>query len=466
MATVTVDLNTSYQTFNGWQVSLEVGASDFPVSGQNYKQAAVDAAVDFGVNRGRVGLSSGSLENTTDYWQLFLNANSDFPHATRDTWAANRRVPVNDNGDPNTINASGFQWAHLSWQLSQVVDLMRSALAARGETLYLIATYVHFSTSNQLHIDNPAEYGEYVLAVWNWFTANKGYVPDALEILLEPDNGSVGATGSEVAAMIIAARDRLVNAGYTKPDFIAPSTVSGPNADDFYNAIKTANAQAAAYIETIGYHRYVNLDNIALGQLRTLADTEGKELSMSEFGGATYLHLWDDLKVGKNVAWEQYAISYPSASGPAPGFQLWTVGGSPTYALTMEERAKYLHHFYKFIRRGAVMKAVSVGGTGSGNVDALAFLNANGSDVVVMKFTAAADVDLAGLVNGNKKVVYTTGDGTNAPSAYWQSLPDENVTNGTTGTLSMPGAGVMTVYDEGFLTQLITTGGGRAGRFL
>ncbi len=85
---------------------------------------------------------------------------------------ANFRIPINDNADPNSINASGFKFSHIDWQVDNYVTPLKTKLAARGETLFWALCYVHFSTSNQLHVDTPAEYGELILATWQHLEYN------------------------------------------------------------------------------------------------------------------------------------------------------------------------------------------------------------------------------------------------------------------------------------------------------
>lgn len=455
MATVTVDSNTSYQTFLGWQASGDTGVLDYPVRHVNWTDAVLDACVDLGINQVRVGLHSGIAENSTDYFGTYLATNADGDdngpgEAAWDAVKANWRIPVNDNADPNSMNASGFKWAMLDQQIDEVIVPLKAKLEARGETLRWGVSYIHFATTNQLHIDDPDEYGELILATWQHIEATYGYLPDFLEPFLEPD-GTAQVTASELAAMIAAARNRLVAAGFAKPYIVAPSTVSGPNASTFYSNLKTANVTAAGYIDELGYHRYQDIDNIALASLRSLAEIDLKNTGMTEFGGADISHLHNDLKVGRVSSWEEYALGFPGV--PDNGYQHFIVGAGPTYALTEAVRTKYLRHYTYAVRRGAVMKGVSVAGTGAANVDALPFRNANGTYVVVAKCSAAVDFDISGLPNGTYEVRYTTGNGTTAPSAYWQSLSDQVVTTGSTGTISMPAAGVVTIYEQNFLAN-------------
>jgi hypothetical protein len=435
----------SHQVFAGWQASGETGISDRIVTGELYRNAVLDASVELGINRVRIGLQSGLAENSTDYYQLFLNANRDYVDNNNPpeyaAIRANRRVPINDNADPNVINPNGFKWAFIDWQMDKVVVPLRQKLAARGESLWFSVSYIHFSQLNQLHVDNPAEYGELILATWNHINNRYGFVPDGLEVFLEPDNGETQVTESEFAAMTIAARNRLVAAGYAKPVIIAPSTVSAPNARPYYLNLKAANPLAASYIDEIGYHRYLQIDDASLAQLRAVALADGKKTTMSEFGGATYLDLHSDLKVGKVSAWEQYALGYPTADN---GYQYFYVTGSnPNFTVNIGSRTKFLRQYMKFIRAGAVMKGVT---STNANFDGLPFQNANGTYVVPIKCAAAGSVTVENLPAGTYGIKYTTA------SEYDVDLPAQTIPAGGLVTFTIPASGVATVYDLNFMS--------------
>ena len=469
MATVTVDPNTSYQTFLGWEATSQNGWLEFPASYPNWDSQVLDAAVELGITSIRTEILSGLVENSVDYYQLFLNDGVDVVNNTTPTsWAnvrANRRVPVNDNGDANSINAAGFQWSFLDRQINEVIAPMKTRLAANGESLFWSVCYVHFSTSDQLHVNTPAEYGELILAVWQHMNSTFGYVPPALEIYLEPENSSVQVTPAELAAMIAAARDRLVNAGFTKPYFIAPSATFGQDAEQYLDDIATANATAAGYIDEYSYHRYGTPPTTGeIASLRAKAVTDGKNTAMLEFIGADIDDLVDDLNHGRCSRWAQYTMGYPLASvGSDTGGQYFLIGDAPGYAVTMGERTKYLRHFTKYIRPGAVMKGVT---NSSGTYVGLPFENANGKWVVPIRCVGSGDIDVVGLPAGTYGIRYTLGNGTSAPSSYDQALSNQTISAGQDVSFTMPGAGVVTVFDVDYMYQPPVVNGGRGARRL
>jgi hypothetical protein len=366
MADVTVDVNSDLQTMKGWEAVCGTGLYDYLTTGVNFHDAALDAFVDLGGNRIRTEIKSGLVENSTDYFGNYLADGRDYStNAAYSAVGTNNWIPVNDDGNSSNINAGGFQWSYVDWEYDNFVEPLSDKLAVRGETLFWNMCYVHFSASNQLHIDTAAEYGELILATWQHLDSTYGRVPDALEIFLEPDN-TASVTGAELAAMIIAARDRLVAAGFSKPYIIAPSTVSGPNASVLYAAIKSANATAAGYIDEICYHRYVNVDQASQEIIGALRTSESKNTSMLE--------------------WADTAATY-------------------------------------------------------------------GKYAVVVKCASSQTINVKDLPAGTYGIRYTTGDGSTTPSAYFQTIANQTIGVGEDVSFSMPGAGVVTVFDVDYLTS-------------
>jgi hypothetical protein len=452
MADVTVDVNSDLQTMKGWEAVCGTGLYDYLTTGVNFHDAALDAFVDLGGNRIRTEIKSGLVENSTDYFGNYLADGRDYStNAAYSAVGTNNWIPVNDDGNSSNINAGGFQWSYVDWEYDNFVEPLSDKLAVRGETLFWNMCYVHFSASNQLHIDTAAEYGELILATWQHLDSTYGRVPDALEIFLEPDN-TASVTGAELAAMIIAARDRLVAAGFSKPYIIAPSTVSGPNASVLYAAIKSANATAAGYIDEICYHRYVNVDQASQEIIGALRTSESKNTSMLEWAdtAATYIACFDDIRYGEVSAWQQFSISYPFADVGDSGWQYFNSGASPTYTITEGQRTKYLRHIFQFVRYGAIRKDVT---NSNSSYPGLAFENTNGKYAVVVKCASSQTINVKDLPAGTYGIRYTTGDGSTTPSAYFQTIANQTIGVGEDVSFSMPGAGVVTVFDVDYLTS-------------
>ena len=171
----------------------------------SWQNPLLDQAVnDLGINRLRLEVQAG-MENNVDYFAQWRAGTITYAQ-----WKAQWFVPVNDNSNPNTINAAGFKWSHMDWFVTDVVLPMKQRLEARGERLYLNLNYVAFFNGGALHNQSPAEYAELILAAFVHLRDQFGLTPDALEVILEPDantlwNGvevgrAIAATGAKLAA--------------------------------------------------------------------------------------------------------------------------------------------------------------------------------------------------------------------------------------------------------------------------
>ena len=131
---------------------------------------------------------------------------------------------MNDNGDPNILNSAGFHFTRFDHAMDHVVLPLRQRLAARGETL---TTYLSglFDPEALDYRSNPAEYGEFVLALYLHMQQKYGWVPDAVEIGNEPDGQNVLISPEQMGPMVVAAAGRLQQHGFT-PRFIVPSVVA------------------------------------------------------------------------------------------------------------------------------------------------------------------------------------------------------------------------------------------------
>ena len=447
--TVTVDVTTNRQTIRAWAAGNDVGCVDYPVSCQGYRNELLDTAVAMGLNGVHMTLQIAEVEDNADLFQTWINTNADAPHANRNAWIANNGSPTNDNADPNTISASGLVWGRFNHTMNQIVVPMRQKLAARGEKLHLSFVMGHTSLSNQYFVDNPAEYGEWVLALWNKFQTTYGFVPDALEIMGEPDHGDRQVTPAELVAMLNAARTRLLAAGHAEPLFYAPGTVSGPAARQYYLDMKTANATAAGYIDVLTYHRYVDIDDTLLGNLFNTANTDGKlGTGMTEYDQRYNISkLWADLKVGHGVLHSALSLGYPSSTDW--GHLLYPTGSGP-YTINKVNRVKYMEHIWKYVRGGAVAKRVT---NSHASCDGLAFRNPNGTYVVVLKASGAVTCTVANLPPGTYGRRRTQGDGTSAPSTYDSDLGNAVVTSNQNVTFTFSAAGIGTIYNLNYLNR-------------
>ena len=138
--------------------------------------------------------------------------------------------------------------------------------------------------------------------------------------------------------------------------------------------------------------------------------------------------------MGRNTAWQEGAI-----------LGLYNVDTTnPTSpVVTISNRSKFIRQYTKFIRPGARR----IGATGNSNFDPVAFINANGKYVVVVKASTGGSFSIQGLPASTYGIFYTTGDGVNV-GQYDVNQPNIAIGAGQALNTSIPAAGVLTVYGK------------------
>ncbi len=432
-SSIAIQPAVTYQTMLGWEATVELGQSDIPTF-TYYRDEVVDRLVnELGINRVRLEVRSG-VENPTNLWQNWQDGIIDYS-----TWRANRYVVVNDNGDPNTINPSGFQFSELDWGIEQVLNPMRALMAANGEPLWINLCLVDFRGSSNIITTNPSEYAEFMLAVFQHIQSKYGWVPNSIEVILEPDNNTP-YSGSRIGANIAAAATRLAAAGYS-PDFVAPSTTSMLNAPAYFDDI-IAQPGALAALSEISYHRY-SRSLSSLQEIASRAAANNLRTAHLEWIGATYHELHEDITVGMNSAWSQYVMAQPLTSTGASddGGKYYIVDdGNPTApVVSMGWRTPFLRQYMYYVREGAVrLGATSTDGT----LEPVAFRNLDGRFIVVVKAAGGATLSVAGLPTGTYGRSYSTASESN------RELGEIGITAGELVPIDIPSAGVATIYQK------------------
>ncbi|MCK4722773.1 MAG: hypothetical protein KAT75_05695, partial [Dehalococcoidia bacterium] len=303
------------------------------------------------------------------------------------------------------------------------------------EKLFINLCYVDFGSSAFEHYNYPEEYAELAVATYLHLQSKYGFVPDAWEVILEPDNSAWN--GTRIGNCILAATSRLEAIGFS-PRFIAPSTSNMGKAPGYFDAMAQVLGilKVSQYIEEISYHRYGGVSDTSLQAIANRAVQYGINTSMLEWwsGGNGYHTLHKDLKMGRNSAWQQgiFGDEYN------PPIALYHI--NPTnYNVTIGPKTKFTRQYYKFVRPGAVrIEATS----NSGTFDPLAFINSNGKYVVVVKADAGGTFTIDRLPPGDYGIKYTTS------SEYDRDLPDQSIGSGESVTTGIPGVGVLTVYQK------------------
>ncbi len=429
---VRVDPSVTHQTIAGWSATAYAGQefASYPL----YSEEMLDLAVDYlGINRVRLEVRSGA-ENRRDLWSEYRAGDVDYP-----AWRAGRYATVNDNDDPTDIDWRGFHFSELDHTVATVVEPLRARLAARGEKLFVNLNYVAFTPQigpggTYLH-DDPEEYAEFVVATFLHLRRRHGWVPDSLELILEPDNVPQW-DGGTIGRALVAVAARLAERGFT-PSFAAPSNTSMGAAVRYFDAMVEVPG-AVERLGTLTYHRYREATRINLKAIAARARRYGLETAMLEHIRSGYASLHEDLKVGRNSAWQQFTLGGPEAKNSGGSYFL--LAGDPARPRVVPaDRTRYLRQLFAYVRAGAVR----VGATSDqAGFDPLAFVHPDGGMVVVVEARRRGRFEVEGLPAGTYEVSYTLGRSDASPPAQEAAiLPAARVREGRRLSVRVPAAG-------------------------
>ncbi|MCP4359851.1 MAG: hypothetical protein GY796_17735 [Chloroflexi bacterium] len=433
--TITLNSSITYQTITGWETTTQSGQLEC-TGFDNYSNHLFDLAVDdLGINRVRLEIKSGS-ENSQDYFAQYLNSTIDFT-----AWKAHWYEIINDNSDPNTNNSNGFHYTELDHEIDHIVLPIKQRVEANGEKLYINLTIVDFrnhpssSSSDVQYYNQPDEYAEFVLAAFQHIDHKYGWYPDAVEIILEPDV-AWWRNGTNVGNALVAAATLLEGNGYT-PDFIAPSNTDTSSAVTYFDEMIQVTG-VLNYLTEISYHRYNNATDDNIKKIANRAVQNNLNTAMLEHIGSGHEDLHTDLKFGRNSSWQQFTLAYCTHDN---GAQYYLVDNA-TSTVTIASRTKFLRQYFKFIRKDAVRIETTSSDNTNPVFDPVAFVNKDGSYVVVVKASSGGSFAIQGLPNATYGIKYTT------DSEYDVDLPDMAINSGQTLDANIPADGVLTVYQK------------------
>jgi hypothetical protein len=416
-----------YQEMLGWEGTGQLGEECNPAAFNAARHELVDRLVnELGINRVRIETRSGH-ENPQDHYSTFKQT------LNPSDWGPYRYASVNDNDDPRVARAEGFQFAELDHKVELIIAPMRALLAARGEQLFVNLTYVDFVGAPWEQSSDPEEYAELIHTAFIHLQNRYGWVPDAVEVILEPDN-TPNWRPEVIGRAIVAAGDRLKASGF-RPAFIAPSNADMRGALDYLNGVVSV-PRVLEYLTDVAYHRYAGVSSTTLASIAAQANELGLRTAMLEHIESDYHDLHEDLRLGQNSAWQQFTLAYCVPDNGAQ-YYFFDEAVASASSVTMGSRTRYFRQYFPFIR----LHARRIGAvSGDSRLDPLAFRNADGGLVVVVKASSEAPVQLRRLPPGTYGVTFTTA------SQSFVSLAD--VTVGSSGTLqvTMPDAGVMTIF--------------------
>ena len=415
-----------YQEMLGWEGTGQLGEECNPAAFNASRPELVDRLVnELGINRVRIETRSGH-ENPQDYYSTFKQT------LNPSDWNSYRYASVNDNDDPKVARAEGFQFSELDHKVELMITPMRALLAARGEQLFVNLTYVDFVGAAWEQSSDPEEYAELIHEAFRHLQNRYGWVPDAVEVILEPDN-TPNWRPEVIGRAIVAAGDRLKASGF-RPAFIAPSNADMHGALDYLNGIVSV-PRVLEYLTDVAYHRYAGVSSATLAAIAARANELGVRTAMLEHIESDYNDLHEDLRLGQNSAWQQFTLAY---CAPDNGAQYYFFDQAvASSSVTMGSRTRYFRQYFPFIR----LHARRIGAaSGDSRLDPLAFRNTGGGVVVVVKAASGAPIQLRRLPPGTYGVTFTTS------SQSFVSLADVAVNSSGTLQVTMPDAGVMTIY--------------------
>lgn len=426
VSTISVDPTQRYQTILGWEGTMEIGSPQSASLMASYQDELFDRVVqELGLNRIRLSVRSGA-QNSTDWFDRWVK--NQIPY---EEWRA-RRYEIH----PQRV----YHFTELDFWAEHSVEPFRRRLQARGERLYVSLCYVNFEKQvpNQVyhHWDHPEAYGAFMAAAFRHLDARYGWTPDAIEVVLEPDNIE-GWTGERIGAAIVAAGDSLRAAGY-HPDFIAPSTTSMSRSIAYFDEMMQV-PRVLSYLKELSYHRYRGVSGSSLETIRQRAAQHGLRTAMLEHIGSGYEDLHQDLEVGGNSAWALFVIAGTESSQRRGMYYLVEIQPDGRARVVETEQARFLKLYFRYVRRDAVRVAAT---SSDGSLDPLAFQNTDGSLVVVVKAEKGADFSVGGLPPGAYRARYSTEDENDVDGGRTV------VPEGGLVTTRIPARGVLTIHRD------------------
>jgi hypothetical protein len=148
--------------------------------------------------------------------------------------------------------------------------------------------------------------------------------------------------------------------------------------------------------------------------------------------------LFKDLTMGRNSAWQHGVIAGTGGLDEDMALYKVDITNPAAPVIRINRKARLTRQVYRFVRPGAVRLDAA---TSNNTFQPLAFLNADGGYVTVIRATAPGNFTVAGLPSGTYGVNYSTASEFNVHAG------DQKITTGGSVAASIPAAGAITVYE-------------------
>jgi hypothetical protein len=228
----TVDASKEKLAIMGWGVLDQLSQEDglgVQTNTPLWMATAVQKFFDSGLNWIGLGVSLGALRMDADYFTPYLKIGLPQPRGSTTegaSWGGHNANPV-FGGSFNYL----VPW--LKWQLA-FIDALKAEATRRGVTLKVwvkvhdfpnpALSWYYDASASAVH----SHYGDGIVALFQWLAANKGWVPDAIDVMNEPGTGGNAWSSTELLGAINNVVPRLSALGYT-PLIIGPSYAGTTN---------------------------------------------------------------------------------------------------------------------------------------------------------------------------------------------------------------------------------------------
>ena len=433
---ITVNPSVTYQTWKYWMCSGPnyPGAITNDPSWPAIKTDVIDQLVNqVGCNTLSMTIQSGTVEQTQNYFSQWIAGT-----LSDAGFNAIRYAPVNDNADPDSFVCDPgvqacptvFPMDQIDYQIDNYWDGaagMRTKILARGDTPYLVMTFVHWPARSDFIDSTPAEIGEFFLAAFRHMNFRYGYVPDVIDIQVEPDshcNPTIQTSQCytqgvwdhiKIANSLAAVKARLAAAGFS-PILQCCSTIDATDAAPgwYTQAAAITGRGVIGLLSThlYGGYSYNQANNPNLASIAAQAAADGISTVMSEYDiagvsdamaamtqmNATGFLKYGSVSIGNNINTSDY-LKVTSAS---PYTGVYVTGAESS--LRSDEPAWFYPQLMNYVRPGAVRESAS-----SSDSSWVVAFHRNSADVVVSRLTTAGTqtVNVTGVAAGTYSCTYT-----------------------------------------------------------
>lgn len=415
--TLTLQPGTRFQTIEGWGATtinwhLDANkrnidnpvlswSSPNPIPDELEAQVFDDAVFEFGLNRLR--FETG-------------------PHFE----------PVNDDGDPNHINWSGFKTKIYDRYIQEVILPFKQRVESRGEPFVMYISYSFAAGPNDLIINSPDEYAEFATALLAYLKDNYGLTAKYWVVYNEPTNGAP-VSASKIGEIIKKVGPRLQARGFpTKIQY--PEEVGISTAVSYINQL-LADRAVWPHVGVLSYHLY---GGGSRSEVRSLSQILGIPAAQTEKIGAGLNELYLDLTEANASAWEKYVLyaADPSASYYSIPFD-WGCFCMKGSSASLSPGYWELRQVFRYVRPGSVRIGIS---SPDPAIRPMAFIAPDGRYIVIAinASMASRDIQVAGLPAGSYEVALTV------PGQSGRQLPSQSVQAGGSLAFQIPAQGVVT----------------------